>query len=156
LFNISDDYQNHFSNAFKTKYNLYFQLSIIKTCWSNKNNFITEDTMETASHFGEAPWSSGECWGLTVWAMVLGHEFNSWVRLKTRWIRWITWWQNRTKIIKTAKRGESHQKKLLKNSITFYTYWLFTNIMWPAWKSMLKMWGAEVFKPFIPTDCLQT
>ncbi len=26
---------------------------------------------------GEAPWSSGECQGLTVWAMVLGCEFNS-------------------------------------------------------------------------------
>jgi hypothetical protein len=43
--------------------------------------------------------------------MVLRREFNSQVRLKTRWIRRTTWWQNRTKIIKTAKRGKSHQKK---------------------------------------------
>ncbi len=30
--------------------------------------------------YGDAPWSSGECRGLT--AMVLGREFNSRVRLK--------------------------------------------------------------------------
>ncbi len=43
----------------------------------------------------EAPWSSGECQGLTVWAMVLGCGFNSRVHLKTRWIRWTTWWQKK-------------------------------------------------------------
>jgi hypothetical protein len=44
---------------------------------------------------GEAPWSSGELQGLTVWAMVLGCGFNSGVHLKTRWIRWTTWWQKK-------------------------------------------------------------
>ncbi len=69
---------------------------------------------------GEAPWSCGEHWGLTVWAMVLGQEFNSWIRLKTRWIRWTTWWQKITKIIKTAKKGKSHQKIFfLKDSEVF-------------------------------------
>ncbi len=28
-----------------------FQRCINKTCWLNKDNFITEDTMEAASHF---------------------------------------------------------------------------------------------------------
>ncbi len=63
---------------------------------------------------GEAPWSSDEHWGLRVWAMVLGHEFDSRVCLKTRWTRWTTWWQKITKIIKTAKRVKSHQKILKK------------------------------------------
>ncbi len=30
---------------------LYFQCRFNKTCWSNYANFITEDTIKTASHF---------------------------------------------------------------------------------------------------------
>ncbi len=42
--------------------------------------------------------------------MVLGQEFNYRVCLKTWWLKLTTWWQKRTKIIKTAKKGKSHQK----------------------------------------------
>jgi hypothetical protein len=55
---------------------------------------------------GEAPWSSGERQGLTVWAMVLGRGFNSQVRLKTRWIRWTTWWQKKNENNKDSQKGQ--------------------------------------------------
>ncbi len=67
-------------------------------------------------------WSNGERWGLTVWAKVLGCEFNSRVRLKTRWLKLTTWWRKRTIIIKTAKRGKSRQKIFLKNWVLLGFY----------------------------------
>ncbi len=33
------------------EYYYYQLLSINKTCWSNEDNFVTEDAMETASYF---------------------------------------------------------------------------------------------------------
>jgi hypothetical protein len=60
----------------------------------------------------EAPWSSGEHRGLTVWAMVLGCEFNSLVRLKTRWIKWTTWWQKKGQKYKDRQKGQVTPKKI--------------------------------------------
>jgi hypothetical protein len=75
---------------------------------------------ERKTILGEAPWYSGERRGLTVWAMVLGYEFNSQVCLKTRWIKWTTWWPKRKKIIKTAKRAK-HTKKYLKKERQYWS-----------------------------------
>jgi len=36
---------------------------------------------------GEAPWSSGERWGLTIRAIVHRRGFESWLHVKTRWKR---------------------------------------------------------------------
>ncbi len=77
--------------------------------------FFIELHIKYRRPFGENPGSSGLRRGLTVWAMVLGRDFDSWFCLKTRWIRQTTWWQKRMKIIKTAKRGKSLQKKYKKN-----------------------------------------
>ncbi len=65
----------------------------------------------------EAPWSSGERRGLTVWAMVLGCEFNSRVHLKTRWIKWTTWWQKKNKNNKDSQKGQVTPKKYFKKKI---------------------------------------
>jgi hypothetical protein len=46
--------------------------------------------------------------------MVLVREFDSQVCLKTKSIRWPLDGR-KTKIIKTAKRGKSHQKNIFKN-----------------------------------------
>ncbi len=43
--------------------------------------------------------------------MVLGCEFDIQVHLKTRWLNGPLDGRKRMKIIKTAKRGKSHQKK---------------------------------------------
>jgi hypothetical protein len=61
----------------------------------------------------EAPWSSGERRGLTVWAMVLGCEFDSRVHLKTRWIRRTTWWQ-KNENNKDSQKGQVTPKTYLK------------------------------------------
>ncbi len=74
----------------------------------------------------EAPWSSGERQGLTVWAMVLGRGFNSRVHLKTRWA---TWWQKKNENNKDSQKGKSHQKKLIKRWLVDYWFhsckWIF-------------------------------
>ncbi len=64
----------------------------------------------------EVPWSSGKCQGLTVWAMVLGHGFNSRVNLKTRWIRWTTWWQKKNENNKDSQKGQVTPKKNIKKN----------------------------------------
>ncbi len=111
----------------------YFQLLRICTCVAINQIHLSKEAKvcyycggQLLKHFNfefvrEAPSSSSEHQGITVWAMVLGRELNSRVCLKTRWIKWTTWWQKRTKIIKTAKRGKSHQKNILKN---FEFVWL--------------------------------
>ncbi len=60
--------------------------------------------------WGEAPWSSGERQGLRAWAMVLGREFNSQVRLKTRWIRRTSWWQKNKNNKDSQKRQVTPKK----------------------------------------------
>ncbi len=61
---------------------------------------------------GEAPWSSGECWGLTIQAMVLGLGFKSRLCLKTRRKRWTTWWQKTNKNSKDSQMVQvTHTKK---------------------------------------------
>ncbi len=57
--------------------------------FSNNREFIVRyySVLISFEFKWEAPWSSGERWGLTVWAMVLGRKFNFQVHLKTRWIR---------------------------------------------------------------------
>ena len=57
------------------------------------------------------PWSSGERRGLTVRVMVLGHGFEIWLRLKTRWKDGPFDGRKITKIIKTANWVKSQQKK---------------------------------------------
>ena len=57
----------------------------------------------------EAPWSSGEGQGLTIQAMVLGREFESWLHLKTRWKDGPLDGRKIPKIIMTAKWGKSHR-----------------------------------------------
>jgi len=56
--------------------------------------------------WGEAPWSSGECWGLTIQPTVLGRGFESRLCLKTRWKRWTTWWQKNNKNNKDSQMGQ--------------------------------------------------
>ncbi len=92
--------------------------------------------------------------------MVLGREFNSQVCLETRWLKLTTWWQKRTKIIKIAKRGKSHQKKnifkkghlnildisRLSFRLTQSYYLTILSIAQPRyllWVNFLKVVGAE-------------
>jgi len=57
-----------------------------------------------------SPWSSGECRGLTIRAMVLGRGLIFWLHLKTRWKRWIL--LKAEKIMKiTAQIGQVTPKK---------------------------------------------
>jgi len=60
---------------------------------------------------GEAPWSSGERWGLTIWATVLGRGFKSQRHLKTIWKRWTTWWQKNNENNKNSQTGQVTPKK---------------------------------------------
>ncbi len=73
---------------------------------------LRNDLVITAFH-REAPWSRGERQGLTVWAMVLGREFDSNVHLKTRWIRRTTWWQQ-NKNNKDSQKGQVTPNKYIK------------------------------------------
>jgi hypothetical protein len=47
--------------------------------------------------------------------MVIGREFNSRVRLKTRWIKWTTWWQKKNENNKDSQKGQVTHKKILIN-----------------------------------------
>ncbi len=61
------------------------------------------------AEMGEATWSRGECWGLTIWAIVLGRGLKPRLFLKTRWkkIDQLNA-EKQTKIIKP--NGASHTK----------------------------------------------
>ncbi len=72
--------------------------------------FVSLYLWTNCSIHGEAPWSSGERQGLTVWAMVLRCGFNSWVHLKTRWISWTTWWQKKNENNKDSQKGQVTSK----------------------------------------------
>jgi hypothetical protein len=57
---------------------------------------------------GEASWSSGERQGLRC-------EFNFRVHLKTRWIRWTTWWQKNNCNNIGSQKGQVTPKLVWKN-----------------------------------------
>jgi len=86
----------------------------------------------------EAPWSSGECRGLTIRAMVLKREFKSKFHLKTRWKKMDQLMaENITKIIKASKWGKSRQK-ILKGKM--YLLWSGSAQMWASdWKFIHKI-----------------
>ncbi len=58
------------------------QIGQVQTRGNPKNEFnLNKDLLNIP---GKPPWSSGECRGLRIWAIVLGREFEFWVHLKTR------------------------------------------------------------------------
>jgi hypothetical protein len=61
-----------------TVYEFKFRCHDIKVPLNNDHLSTTATKME----LGKAPWSSGECCGLTTRAMVLGHGFESQLCLK--------------------------------------------------------------------------
>ncbi len=82
---------------------------VICTCSFGKEFFIRPRQVNTV---GEAPWSGGEHQGLSVWAMVPRRGFNSCVHLKTRWIRWTTWWQKKNENNKDSQKGQVTPKNI--------------------------------------------
>jgi hypothetical protein len=51
--------------------------------------------------------------------MVFGRGFNSLVRLKTRWIRWTTWWQKKNENNKDSQKGQVTPKNIKKKKKVF-------------------------------------
>ena len=86
----------------------------------------------------EAPWSSGERRGLTS-----RHGPGTWVRIltspkKTRWKDGPLDGRKKGKIIKTAKWGKSHQKKIFKENLVLKKTQLVVNYLKVHFKIQIK------------------
>jgi len=85
-------------------------------------------TKTKTSGYLEAPWLSGESWGITIGSMVLRHGFENRLHLITRWKEGPI--DGRKSNEKNKGCQIPHQKNLLQYFLTCRSYYFFPEFAW--------------------------